>query len=289
MSSPMTCCSMRPERRILQDVVTCIREGCAIDDAGFRRNRFADRHLKAPEEMERLFARHKAAVARSMEIVRRCTFSVAELATEYQYPHEVVIPGLDRAAGSGEADLGSGGGALSRWCQAGDDRPAAQGIAADRRDGLRALFPHRARHRAACALAETFSARVAARQPIPPSATCSSITAIDPVESKLLFERFVSKDRNEPPDIDVDFEHERREEVIQWIYKEYGRERGGAVRHRGALPHPPRGARGRQGDGAVGGRHRPDGQPGVGLVDGGRHREGDQRAQPQSAGIAGWL
>ncbi len=83
-----------PERRILQDVVTCIREGCAIDDAGSRRNRFADRHLKAPHEMERLFGRHRAAVARSMEIVRRCTFSVAELAGEYQYPHEVVIPGL---------------------------------------------------------------------------------------------------------------------------------------------------------------------------------------------------
>ncbi len=137
-----------PERRILQDVVTCIREGCAIDDAGFRRNRFADRHLKDPEEMERLFARHKAAAARSVEIVRRCTFSVAELAAEYQYPHEVRIPGPHRTGGSGKTHLGSGAEVFPGGCRSRHDRPAAQGIAADRRNGLRALFPHRPCHRA---------------------------------------------------------------------------------------------------------------------------------------------
>src|SRR4051812_32310003 len=81
-----------PERRILQDVVTCIREGCTIDEAGFRRERFADRYLKAPAEMARLFAKHPEAVTRSMEIADRCRFSLDELA--YQYPHEACIPGL---------------------------------------------------------------------------------------------------------------------------------------------------------------------------------------------------
>ena len=76
-----------PERRILQDVVTCIREGCTIDDAGFRRERHADRHLKRPDEMARLFARWPDAIARSVEIAERCRFSLDEL--EYQYPNEV--------------------------------------------------------------------------------------------------------------------------------------------------------------------------------------------------------
>ena len=78
-----------PERRMLQDVVTCIREGCTIDDAGFRRERHADRFLKAPAEMARLFARHPDAVARTLEIVERCRFSLDELAL-YQYPDETV-------------------------------------------------------------------------------------------------------------------------------------------------------------------------------------------------------
>ena len=81
-----------PECRMLQDVVTCIREGCTIDNAGFRRERFADRFLKPPAEMARLFERHPDAIARTTEIAERCTFSLSEL--EYQYPSEVVEPGL---------------------------------------------------------------------------------------------------------------------------------------------------------------------------------------------------
>ena len=81
-----------PSRRLLQDVVTCIREGCTIDDAGFRAERHADRHLKRAEEMARLFARHPEALARTTEVVERCTFSLDEL--RYQYPDEVRIPGL---------------------------------------------------------------------------------------------------------------------------------------------------------------------------------------------------
>ncbi len=80
-----------PERRILQDVVTCIREGCTIDDAGFRRERFADRHLKAPAEMARLYSRHPDALARTLEVAGRCAFSLSEL--RYQYPDETEAPG----------------------------------------------------------------------------------------------------------------------------------------------------------------------------------------------------
>ena len=74
-----------PGRRILQDVLTCIREGCTIDELGFRRERSSVRHLQSPEEMIRLFARHQDAVARTQEIVDRCQFSLDEL--RYQYPH----------------------------------------------------------------------------------------------------------------------------------------------------------------------------------------------------------
>ena len=79
---------------MLQDVMTCIREGCTIDDAGFRRERFADRHLKSPGEMARLFARHPDAIARTAEIAARCRFDLAEL--RYQYPDEVEDAGARR-------------------------------------------------------------------------------------------------------------------------------------------------------------------------------------------------
>ncbi|MBE7210508.1 MAG: PHP domain-containing protein, partial [Gluconacetobacter diazotrophicus] len=94
-----------PERRILQDVVTCIRENCTIDGAGFRRERFADRHLKAPDEMARLFRDYPEAVARTAEIAGRCRFSLSEL--RYQYPDETGAPGetpqqaLERAVRDG--------------------------------------------------------------------------------------------------------------------------------------------------------------------------------------------
>ena len=91
-SRPTTCSSTNRDRRILQDVVTCIRNGTTIDDVGFRRERHADRYLKPPEEMARLFPRYPEAVARTAEIAARCTFSLDELA--YQYPEERTMPGL---------------------------------------------------------------------------------------------------------------------------------------------------------------------------------------------------
>src|ERR1700722_19455934 len=93
-----------PERRILQDVVTCIRERTTIDDAGFKRERYADRYLKAPDEMARLFRLWPDAVARSAEIADKLRFSLDELA--YQYPHEVCLPGLTPQQALEKLDLG---------------------------------------------------------------------------------------------------------------------------------------------------------------------------------------
>jgi len=210
------------QRRILQDVLTCIREGTRIDDAGFRRERFADRHLKPPEEMARLFARHSDAVARSLEIAGRCRFSLSEL--RYQYP--------DEADGPGQTPQHK----LEQLVR--DNVPIRYP------DGLPDAVERQLRHELALiaelayapyfltvhhivAYARSKDILCQGRGSAANSAVCYvlGITSIDPVRSGLLFERFISAARKEPPDIDVDFEHERREEVIQWVYAHYGRDR----------------------------------------------------------------
>ena len=210
-----------PERRILQDVVTCIREGVTIDDAGYRRERSAERHMKPPAEMARLFADHPDAVSRSAEIAERCRFSLTEL--RYQYPHETE-PG--RTAQETLEEL--------TW--QGADRRYNQQVPPKVTDQLRhelALIaqmqyaPYFLTVRNIVDFAVSRGILCQGRGSAANSAVCYvlGITAIDPVQSNLLFERFLSTERQEPPDIDVDFEHERREEVIQWIFKRYGRER----------------------------------------------------------------
>jgi error-prone DNA polymerase len=211
-----------PGRRILQDVLTCIREGCTIDQLGFRRERSVVRHLQSPEEMTRLFARHPDAIARTQEIADRCRFSLDEL--RYQYPHEVRITGL-----TAQQTL---------------EQRTWEGAATRYPDGIPASVRKQLHHEldliASLEYAPYFLTvdsivRYARSQHIlcqgrgsaANSAVCFvlGITSIDPTRSDLLFERFVSAERREPPDIDVDFEHERREEVIQWIYTTYGRHR----------------------------------------------------------------
>ena len=211
-----------PQRRILQDVVTCIREGCTIDDAGFRRERHADRHLKPPEEMARLFASYPEAVARSAEIAGRCTFSLAELS--YQYPDELQSP--------------------DETPQQGLERLVRESLPLRYPDGLPPAVETQLAHElhligaleyAPYFLTVNSIVRYARSKGIlcqgrgsaANSAVCNvlGVTAIDPVRSGLLFERFISQERREPPDIDVDFESERREEVIQWVYERYGRDR----------------------------------------------------------------
>jgi len=208
-----------PSRRQLQDVVTCIRNRTTIDDVGFERERHADRYLKPPEEMQRLFGRYPHALARTAEIVARCTFSMEELT--YQYPQEAIVAGMD--------------------AQQSLEHYVRQYIPTRYPEGLPQKVLRSIRHeldliremRYAPYFLTVFSiVRYARSQNIlcqgrgsaANSAICYilGITSIDPDTNDLLFERFVSKERDEPPDIDVDFEHERREEVIQWIYKTYG-------------------------------------------------------------------
>jgi len=214
-----------PDRRLLQDVVTCIREKCTIDELGARRERFADRHLKNTSEMERLFRRYLgdiAPVARSVEVAARCTFSLEEL--KYQYPDEIRVPGrtpqqeLERLT----------------WEKAPERYP--DGIEGKVREQLEHELkliasldyaPYFLTVHSIVAFARSKDILCQGRGSAANSAVCYvlGITSIDPVRTELLFERFVSAERREPPDIDVDFEHERREEVIQWIYETYGRTR----------------------------------------------------------------
>ena len=223
-----------PGRRVLQDVLTCIRESCTIDELGYRRERSAVRHLQSPDEMARLFARHPDAIARTREIADRCRFSLDEL--RYQYPHEVHIPGL-----SAQQTL---------------EQRTWEGAALRFPSGVPEKIAQQLRHEldlianldyAPYFLTVDSIVRYARSQGIlcqgrgsaANSAVCFvlGITSIDPTRSNLLFERFVSAERREPPDIDVDFEHERREEVIQWIYNTYGRHRAALcatiIRYRG--------------------------------------------------------
>ncbi|MBL8837891.1 MAG: error-prone DNA polymerase [Alphaproteobacteria bacterium] len=211
-----------PARRMLADVLACIREKCTIADAGFRLEANAERHLKSPAEMARLFADHPDAVARSAELAGRTHFSLDAL--RYEYPDEPVPPG--RTAQEHLEAL--------TWDHAATRYPS--GVP----DKVRKLLRKELALIATLGYARYFLTvydvvRFARGKDIlcqgrgsaANSAVCYclGITAVDPSTSDLLFERFISAERREPPDIDVDFEHERREEVIQYLYDRYGRER----------------------------------------------------------------
>jgi error-prone DNA polymerase len=213
-------------RRLLQDVVTCIREKTTIDDVGFKRDRHADRYLKAPAEILRLFPRHAQAIAASVAIARRCRFCLDELA--YQYPNEVAEPGKTPQE------------TLERLTWAGAVERFPDGVTPE----VKAILDHELKLIGALGYAPYFLTvnsivRYARGQDIlcqgrgsaANSAVCYvlGITSIDPERNDLLFERFVSQERDEPPDIDVDFEHARRETVMQWIFETYGRDRSAIV------------------------------------------------------------
>jgi error-prone DNA polymerase len=211
-----------PSRRILQDVVTCIRHGCTIDDLGFKRERYADRYLKPPAEMARLFRRHPEAVARTLHLADRCRFSLDELA--YQYPEERTMPGLTPQQ------------ALEKLTWEGAAQKFPEGVPDDVAATLRhelglierlEYAPYFLTVNSIVRFARSQDILCQGRGSAANSAVCYvlGITAIDPSRNDLLFERFVSEERREPPDIDVDFEHERRETVIQWVYDTYGRDR----------------------------------------------------------------
>ncbi|MFQ3667098.1 MAG: error-prone DNA polymerase, partial [Sphingomonadaceae bacterium] len=211
-----------PERRMLADVVTAIRRKCTVDDLGHARTHHADRHLLAPAEMARRFAAYPEALAQGERLVERLAFSLADL--RYQYPEERSDPSL-----SPQETL-----ARLTWEGAAERYP--HGVPAAVAQQLRhelglieqmGYAPYFLTVHAIVRFARQQGILCQGRGSAANSAVCFvlGITAIDPVRSELLFERFISTERNEPPDIDVDFEHERREEVIQWIYDHYGRDR----------------------------------------------------------------
>jgi len=214
-----------PDRRMLQDVVTCIREKCTIDELGARRERYADRHLKSASEMERLFRRYlgdAAPVARSVEFAARCAFSLDEL--KYQYPDEIQFPGRTPQQ---ELERLTWEKAPERYPDGIDGKVRTQLEHELRLIADLDYAPYFLTVHSIVAFARSKDILCQGRGSAANSAVCYvlGITSIDPIRTELLFERFVSAERREPPDIDVDFEHERREEVIQWIYETYGRTR----------------------------------------------------------------
>jgi error-prone DNA polymerase len=211
-----------PERRMLQDVMTAIREKCTIDELGFRRERHADRHLKGPDEMARRFAAYPDAVAATAEIVRRCTFDLGEL--RYQYPDEQVIPGLTPQEALEKMSWDA---AHAKYPDGVPEATARQLRHELEMIGQLGYAPYFLTVNSIVQHARSKEILCQGRGSAANSCVCYllGITSIDPIQHELLFERFVSPERPEPPDIDVDFEHERREEVIQWIYETYGHHR----------------------------------------------------------------
>ena len=210
-----------PEARLLQDVVTAIRERCTVDALGFRRERHADRHLKSPQEMERRFAAFPDAIAATADIARACTFDLGQLS--YQYPHEEVVAGLSAQASLEQLTRE----AVAAMFPDGVPLPYQAQIAHELRlIGDLGYAPYFLTVNAIVAESRRRGILCQGRGSAANSCVCFvlGITSIDPIKHELLFERFVSGERKEPPDIDVDFEHERREEIIQWIYETYGRD-----------------------------------------------------------------
>ena len=213
-----------PERRPLQDVVTCIREHCTISEAGFRLAANAERHLKPAEEMARLFRGHEAALEASIEIAERCRFSLGEL--QYEYPEVPVPPGMTPQSRLVQLVWG---GAAARFPEgiSGQTRRQIEHELAliEQLNFARYFLTVHDIVRFARSQDILCQGRGSAANSV--VCYCLGITSIGPDKIDALFERFISAARGEPPDIDVDFEHERREEVIQYIYEKYGRDRAG--------------------------------------------------------------
>jgi error-prone DNA polymerase len=217
-----------PERRELQDILTCVREKCSIHTAGFRLHPNAERYLKPIEEMIRLFAQYPAAIKRSEEIAAACTFSLSEL--KYVYPDEITTEG--RSAQE-ELELLTWEGAKERFKDFGEIPEQISHAIHHEMEFIKEMdyAPYFLTVHDIVRFARSKGILCQGRGSAANSTVCYclGITSVDPTKFELLFERFISSARNEPPDIDVDFEHERREEVIQYIYNKYGRDRAAIV------------------------------------------------------------
>ena len=224
-----------PERRALQDVLTCIREHVTIDDAGKLLEANAERHLKSPREMARIFRHAPEAIDRSLRFLERCGFSLDELeGTEYPdenrqgygNPHEAL------------KDLAEKG---AKWRYP-DGVPDQVRYALDRELDITGQLRYAKYFLTIHSIVKYARSKGILCQGRGSAANsvicyCLGITEVNPAKVDLLFERFVSEERKEPPDIDVDFEHDRREEVIQYIYNRYGRDHANmtatVIRYRG--------------------------------------------------------
>ena len=208
-------------RRALQDVLVCIRHGCAIDEAGFRLFPHGERYLKSAEQMTRLFSQYPEALNRSTEIAERAsTFSLDSL--RYQYPDATVPPGRTEIEHLQALTLE---GAMKHYPD-GIPESIAESIQREIEIiGELNYAPYFLTIHELVRFARNQEILCQGRGAAANSAVCYclGITGVDPAVVTLLFERFVSRERNEPPDIDIDFEHERREEVIQHVYCTYGR------------------------------------------------------------------
>ena len=215
-----------PDARQLHDILTCIREGVTVHAAGKRLEANAERHLKSPAELARLFRPCPAALTASLDLLGRIDFTLDQL--RYEYPREPVPDGRDPHDWLEQLALD----AAARRFPGG--LPPAYRATLDEEFRL-------IRSRSYASYFLTVHDIVGYARSLNPPILCQGrgsaanslvcyllgITSVDPVREKLLFSRFLSEERDEPPDIDVDFEHERREEVIQYIYRRYGRERAG--------------------------------------------------------------
>jgi len=225
-------------RRELQDVLTCIREKCTIHAAGFRLHGNAERYLKPVEELHRLFRAYPEAIENTFRIADACKFSLDTL--KYIEPEEAIVDGMEPME------------RLTKFTWDGARKRYGENVPKKVKDQIhfeleflekRKLAPYFLRVHKYTRKAEELGILYQGRGSAANSTVCYclAITAVDPMKSRLLFSRFMSDARDEWPDIDVDFEHERREEIIQYIYADYGRERAAIVatvtqeRHRGAI------------------------------------------------------
>jgi len=215
-----------PARQALQDVLTCVRHGVTLAEAGRRLRPNAEYALKSPQAFTALFADDPEAVRRTLEVAERCTFSLREL--RYRYPSEWLPEGYTSGQWlrrlTFEGARGRYGGEVPPEVACQLERELAlieeldyvgyfltvhDVVAFCRQQGILCQGRGSAANSAVC--------------------YCLGITAVDPVRMALLFERFLSRERAEPPDIDLDIQHDRREEVIQWVYRKYGRDRAAMV------------------------------------------------------------
>ena len=231
----------KPADKPILDVLHCIREGKTLDEAGRELLPNTEGHLKSEEEILRLFSLHPDWIARTRSIADRCRFSIKELS--YRFPYEITDlvhsdfhnPGTAEAVNSETADQAlrrlTELGARDRYTGAPPEKVTQQ---IEKELALIAkleVAPYFLSVRAIIDMARRRDILCQGRGSAANSAVCYclGITAVDPSRSNMLFERFLSAERREPPDIDVDFEHERREEVIQEIYETYGRDRAAMV------------------------------------------------------------